>query len=172
MGLDSPPQQPPSKSSPPSKRSKISPTYTKTSPAIAGTQPHPAAHPRASIDEKLESMPMQRVSQMDLGISTAYQAAAYASQPQYGSMFQQFGPPPGMQHLPPQMPQPPPPPQPQQQSMYGAAPPGPGGPLPYGQPQPIPTHYQTGGGSSGHPNYYQHQPMPPAGRGGYYQGPP
>lgn len=184
MGLDSPPQLPPSKSSPPAKRAKTSPNYAKASPAVAGSNnvPHPSNHSRATIDEKLESMPMQRVSQMDLNnsIPSAYAGSGYAThQATFGTMFQHgsFGgpPPPGMHHNPPpQMPhQPPPPPQPQPSMLYGGGGGGPpnsgGGPLPYGPPQPIPTHYQTGSGPS-HQSYYQHQP--PSGRGGYYQGPP
>lgn len=173
MGHDSPPQMPPSKSSPPSKRSKISPTYAKSSPAVVGA-PHPSNHPRATIEEKLESMPMQRVSQMDLNhVNSAYTATAYA-QPPYGTLFQHpsYNQPPGMHNLPTQMPPHPPPSSQPPPLMYGGAPP-PGGPLPYGGPQNAP-HY-PGGGASGlsHPSYYQqHPPMPPAGRGGYYHGPP
>lgn len=178
MGLDSPPQPPPSKSSPPAKRSKSSPTYPKASPAIIGNSSaahHPNHAARATIDEKLESMPIQRVSQMDLNnVTSAYAgAAAYANQATFGTMFQHasFGPPPGMHNPPPlQMPQPPPPPQPQS-SMYGGGPANSGGQMPYGPPQPIPTHYQTGSGPSHQQQqYYQHQPS--SGRGGYYQGPP
>ena len=85
--MDSPPQLPPSKSSPPVKRAKKSPTYNKSSP-----QPTPV---KATIEEKLENVQMLK------SVSTENNMQ-YAYPPTYGSMYPQtqFAPP-NMQTQPP-----------------------------------------------------------------------
>lgn len=146
-GLDSPPQLPPSKSSPPTKRAKISETPYKSSPIPVVSTAQASVAKTSTIDEKLENMmPIQKAM-------SGSDSLHYAYPPAYGTMFPhaQFGGP----QMPPS----------QQQQMYA--------PPPHQQytqqppPQIIQTHYTTGAHPPP-PNYYQ-QPPPPN-RGGYYSG--
>lgn len=92
---ESPPQLPPSKSSPPPKpkRAKISPTF-KSSPIPNVAKP--------TIDEKLESMPLPK--------SVTIDSANYANYPPaYGTMFTHFQQPPPNCHPIAQLPHAPPP---------------------------------------------------------------
>lgn len=151
-GLDSPPQLPPSKSSPPTKRAKTSETPQKSLPITVVSTAVASATKTSTIDEKLENiMPMQKV----MSGSDSLHYAPYP--PAYGTMFPhaQFGGPPQMPQIPTA----------QQQQMYA--------PPPHQQytqqppPQIIQAHYTTGAHPPP-PNYYQ-QPPPPS-RGGYYSG--
>lgn len=164
LGMDSPPQLPPSKSSPPTKRAKISPTYksspippVSTVPSIITTSSIPPGHKViASIDEKLENMPIPKSVSMDNNMHYAYP-------PAYGTMFPhaQFGGPPPQNMLS----QPPP----SGPSMYQQQPPPPHNQYAPPPPQIIPSHYQTGPHPPPPVNYYQ--PPPHSRQGGYYQGP-
>lgn len=194
--VESPPQLPPSKSSPPSaKRARVSPVYNKSSPipvlvttsnvaAVSGGGGSAATLSsimaiKASIDEKLEHiMPHHK------NVGMTADCMSYSSYPpSYGSMFShaQFGgggsvPQMMMQTQQHQQPAPPPPIQPSHhQNMYAQMPPAHQYGVQQHQPPPpqqvIQSHYTGSGGGSvggGHPMHSTnyYQQPPPQGRGG------
>lgn len=143
---ESPPQLPPSKSSPPPKpkRAKLSEATFKSSPIPNMAKP--------TIDEKLESMPVPK--------SVTADSANYAYPPAYGTMFTHFQqPPPNSQSLPPYPPHAPPV-HTQLPHAPAHAPPPPS--------VPPPQHYPHHPPPNPPPSYYQ---QPPPIHRGFYQGP-
>ncbi|XP_037041989.1 cyclin-K [Bradysia coprophila] len=142
---ESPPQLPPSKSSPPPKpkRAKISPTF-KASPIPNVAKP--------TIDEKIENMPVPKSVMTD----------NYAFPPAYGTMFTHFQqPPPNSQPLPLY---------PSHATSVHA--PLPHAPPTHAPPPPsIPPHYHNPPPNPPLPSYYHQQQPPPMHRGNFYPGP-